>query len=780
MKKISMRFVSLIIVLAMLFTIVQIPNLSFAVNDTIDYSVDLTSLKITRNGTESVIKNYTQDEFDTFLSDYNSNSLPAIYTTEFLFDGVGMVKTPDLDDFIDEGANTAKVKTLNIKAININTTGNIQFTGSITGGMIAVNTNNVTGDINIILNGATIDTDSKKAPAIYVYNKNINYTDCKVTIKTVESTKNYINGGKLKKVSLIGSDELANYNSYYTGTTATNYATYTNYYGIYTSAQINNILFAKVKADSEDLKDGDPYYFYKAAGAISSDIDLYFEGEGELNVTSKNKEGIETKGNLTFQGGTGDYIITAEDDALNTTTSSSANTNVRNTLTINVNSLKAIVNATADEGDAIDSNGKLIINGGTITAIAHPTSQDSGIDSNDDIYINGGTVIATGNMLDQIANTSTQNYMVLSFKNKTAENDTVVVKDSNGQQIMEYKTDRAFTNLVYSSSSLVNGTYSVYKNGVQQQWSGTGTMGGGQRPEGMGEPPEGEPNGNQGTPPERPEGEQGNPPEKPEGDQGNPPEGPDGNNMNPKDRPNGENTDSNAEASVEFKITGVQNLFRNVENYESNSNQDPKGEEDPVTAPLDVYEYAYYDKLETPAVVFKLKSATDKITVKDLKEAYKDSAIKIDGKQAEETEVLKNGTKVQIDNKEYTVIIYGDTNCDGAIGIMDAVTSLNHVKGKAVLTGAAFIAGDTKNNEAIGIMDAVNVLNVVKGRLTYEQFMGDISEKKNSQENTENTAESHNAVVEILSVNGFSEYEGRKIAFDNGQVYDVAFSYLRK
>lgn len=32
--------------------------------------------------------------------------------------------------------------------------------------MIGVNTNNVTKDINIILNNASIDTDSKKAPAI--------------------------------------------------------------------------------------------------------------------------------------------------------------------------------------------------------------------------------------------------------------------------------------------------------------------------------------------------------------------------------------------------------------------------------------------------------------------------------------------------------------------------------------------------------------------------------------------------------------------------------------
>jgi len=101
--------------------------------------------------------------------------------------------------------------------------------------------------------------------------------------------------------------------------------------------QIKKILFATVNADNEDLSDGDPVNYYKASGAISSDIDLYFEGTGYLEVTSKNKEGVETKGNLTFSGGTGDYVINAQDDCLNTTTDSKEINNARNTLTIDVN-----------------------------------------------------------------------------------------------------------------------------------------------------------------------------------------------------------------------------------------------------------------------------------------------------------------------------------------------------------------------------------------------------------------------------------------------------------
>ena len=425
-------------------------------------SINLSNLTY-NDSEEKQLKVYSQEDFDSFYNDYQNNNLDEVYVTQFLFDGVGMYKTYDLDDFIEEG-NSTEVKPLEITTININTEGDIAFTGELTGGMIALDTNKITKDVNIILNGVKLDTDSKKAPAIYVYNKDITYTGSKVTIKTVKGTENYIEGGKLKKVSLIGSDELESFTNKYSGEVSTYYSTYTNYYGVYTSSEINNILFAKVTADNEDLADGDPYYHYKASGAISSDIDLYFEGEGSLEVTSKNKEGIETKGNLEFMGGTGDYTVYAEDDCLNTTTDKSENTSVRNTLTINVNSLTAIVSNDADEGDAIDSNGTLTINGGRIIALAK-SGQDAGLDSEDGTYINGGTILATGDMLDEISSESKQTFATFSFQEKPSEDTLITLLDENDNPTFAFKADRTYSNLIYSSSSLKEGTYYLYKDG---------------------------------------------------------------------------------------------------------------------------------------------------------------------------------------------------------------------------------------------------------------------------------------------------------------------------
>lgn len=60
---------------------------------------------------------------------------------------------------------------------------------------------------------------------------------------------------------------------------------------------------------------------------------------------------------------------------------------------ITINGGTVIVNILndADEGDGIDSNGYIYINGGTVYAFAHPGS-DNGLDSDSGTYIDGGTV----------------------------------------------------------------------------------------------------------------------------------------------------------------------------------------------------------------------------------------------------------------------------------------------------------------------------------------------------------------------------------------------------
>jgi len=557
--------------------------------------------KLQYRDSKEKLKVYEKKDYKKFLEDFKNNKLDDVYVTKFLYDGVGTYKAYDLDDFVEKG-NDLEVDEYDGTVINVKNIGNYEFVGELTGGMIAVNTNNLKGNIKLTFNSAKVDTDSKKVPALYVYNKNMLYTDCKVTVSAEDGTKNYLEGGKFKKVSLVPIEELSNYNDKYSGDLLNKYNTYTNYYGIYKKNAIKNILFATVTANRDDLQDGDPYYYYKGSGAISSDIDLEFKGSGYLEVTSKNKEGIETKGNLKFSGGIGDYVINAEDDCLNTTIDDTEMENARNDLAINVKSLIAKVDPEADEGDAIDSNGTLKINGGVIVALAKHGA-DSGLDSEKGTYINGGTVLATGSMMDPINENSKQKFVALTF-NSNMEKDSLVTLLLNDEVVFAFKSDRVYNSLIFSSSKLRNNTYTLYKDGsidgdnkaglytsgtytkgTQLGYSSTGNNANGP---GGGQPPADSNNGNQSAPPnndnqtappEKPEGEtpQGDPPEKPDGENGEAPEKPEGEAPQGGETPPQPPTDNgqpqadggNIPSNKEFKITGIANYFKGIGNLVS-------------------------------------------------------------------------------------------------------------------------------------------------------------------------------------------------------------------
>ena len=141
---------------------------------------------------------------------------------------------------------------------------------------------------------------------------------------------------------------------------------------------------------------------------------------------------------------------------------------------------------------------------------------------------------------------------------------------------------------------------------------------------------------------------------------------------------------------------------------------------DPATKALGEYSKLITGKVAVP---FILQSEADRVTGKDVKASFKNAAtFTFNSTALTDDQVLATGDVVYINGEARTIVIYGDTNCDGKINIMDAVTTLNHVKGKAELTGAAFAAADLNNNGDINILEAVGALNVVKGKAEYENI----------------------------------------------------------
>ncbi len=220
------------------------------------------------------------------------------------------------------------------------------------------------------------------------------------------------------------------------------------------------------------------------------------------------------------------------------------------------------------EGDGIDSNGWLVINGGTVIAQACATSGDAGIDSDKGIYINGGKVIASGNMLDHIAG-GEQTYAVFSFASRqvgdSTYTSTYTLKNADGQIVGEYAPRNDFTYLLVTGDELIAADYTFWQGDTQLSASSMSGMPQGERPQ----MPNGEQQPEMPEDMERPEEPNGERPQRPESEIPQKPEGME--NMTP---PNGMggmmggfgmgNMMNGGTNSPTFTIVKGGNQFRNV------------------------------------------------------------------------------------------------------------------------------------------------------------------------------------------------------------------------
>ncbi|MBE6643280.1 MAG: carbohydrate-binding domain-containing protein [Ruminococcaceae bacterium] len=295
---------------------------------------------------------------------------------------------------------------------------------------------------------------------------------------------------------------------------------------------VNNIngsyvakIYKSVELDESGTKVTDSKKLHKYDAAFysiqSMNVDCQAKGDGILNINAEN-EGLDTELHLTINGG--NINITSGNDGINT------NEDNVSVTTINGGNINILCNGKTGEGDGIDSNGWLVINGGTVNSQACATSADAGIDSDMGIYINGGTVIASGNMLDRIAG-GNQHYAVFNFPSKQVGSNTYTVKDKNGDTVIEYTPQNSFSSLIVSSGKMLPEPYTVWLGNTQISSSDTNNMQGGM------------PHGNR---PDRPNGEfpQGGRPDMPNGEfpQGGRPDMPNGEfpQDGRPDMPNGE------------------------------------------------------------------------------------------------------------------------------------------------------------------------------------------------------------------------------------------------
>lgn len=359
--------------------------------------------------------------------------------------------------------------------VHITKPGNYVLNGKLSAGQIAVDLGNgakkdTNAVVTLILNN--VDITCSVAPGVIFYNvyecgdddaddatKDVNTSAAGANIIIADNTVNQINGSYVAK--------------------------------IYESVELNEAGTEII--DSKKLHKYDAAFYSRRTMNITGEE----KGNGVLNIQAEN-EGLGSELHLTINGGV--ININSGNDGINTNEDSVSVT------TINDGIVNISVNGSTAEGDGIDSNGWLVINGGIVTAAACGFSMDAGIDSDMGIHINGGTVIASGNMLDEIAD-SEQTYAVFMTMNVIKGGTEITLKNESGNIVSETTIANDCTCIALSSVDLLSGTYTLWENDKQLKVS---EMGGGMfgKPGGGKFKPDGEmPQMPEGEPPMRPEGE---------------------------------------------------------------------------------------------------------------------------------------------------------------------------------------------------------------------------------------------------------------------------------
>ena len=214
----------------------------------------------------------------------------------------------------------------------------------------------------------------------------------------------------------------------------------------------------------------------KIDGAVYSYVSMNISGEslgsGILNINSQ-YEGLDSELHLTVNGG--NIRIKSQDDGINV---NEDNVSVFSIHGGNVHILAGL----GVEGDGIDSNGYLMMTGGTLISMASPFA-DSGMDSERGTYIKGGTVVALGSTMDwaeadETGAPGSQASMNLRFAASQSADEAILVATPEDKVVFAYDPSadkvaggnaRWYMGAIVSSPVItVGNAYHVYVGGDVQ------------------------------------------------------------------------------------------------------------------------------------------------------------------------------------------------------------------------------------------------------------------------------------------------------------------------
>lgn len=191
---------------------------------------------------------------------------------------------------------------------------------------------------------------------------------------------------------------------------------------------------------------------------------------------SQSYEGLEGL-NVTISGGK--IQLTASDDGINSAGGSDTADQGRpgqNQFNVSEDSdlfIKMIGGSvTVDAGgDGIDSNGNLIIEGGTVLVSGSANNGNGALDYEGTAKITGGTVVAAGmsGMAQGFSDSSSQYSILHNFSTTLSESDAVTLKDSDGNTLVTYTPAKAYQSVVISCPDMEKGQTYTLSAGSQSE-----------------------------------------------------------------------------------------------------------------------------------------------------------------------------------------------------------------------------------------------------------------------------------------------------------------------
>lgn len=183
----------------------------------------------------------------------------------------------------------------------------------------------------------------------------------------------------------------------------------------------------------------------------STDYLYIASGNIEINECC---EGLEAA-DITIDGGK--IVIYPEDDGLNS----------MSLMTVNDGDI-SVINTNGNDADGFDSNGSIVINGGTVYISLKNSASNSAFDygneNGGEFVINGGTIVAAGGagMAESVSDTSLQASVMYYPSENISGSSTVTLSDADGNVLLSQEVEQSFSEVTISTSELeVGQTYTV-------------------------------------------------------------------------------------------------------------------------------------------------------------------------------------------------------------------------------------------------------------------------------------------------------------------------------